>query len=53
MEWTSWNWINVFFAFASGHFAISCWRNGLDTAGHLNAFACVLNSIIVLDKLGF
>lgn len=52
MEWSAWNWINVFFIFFSGYIAIDCWRDGRDSAGHLNAFACVINAIIVLSKLG-
>lgn len=52
MEWTNWNWINVFCVFFSGYIAIKCWRNGNDFGGHLNAFAAVLNGVIVAARLG-
>lgn len=52
MTWTDWNWINVFFTFFSGYIAIGCWKDGRNFAGHLNAFACVLNGAIVAVKLG-
>ncbi len=51
MEWSSWNWINVFFMFFSGNLAIKCWKDGNNFGGHLNAFACVINTIVVLGKI--
>lgn len=53
MEWTAWNWVNVFFMFFSGYLAISCWKEGNNMAGHLNAFACAINTLVVISKLGF
>lgn len=52
MNWTAWNWINVFFMFFSAWVAIGCWKEGRTWAGHLNAFAATINGVIVAIKLG-
>ena len=52
MEWSTWNWINVACVFFSGHIAIGCWKKGNNIGGHLNAFAAVLNGVIVATRLG-
>lgn len=50
-DWHWFNWINVFFVFFSGWVAIDCWKDGRNNAGHLNAFACVINALAVLGKI--
>jgi hypothetical protein len=52
MTWSNWNWINVFCVFFSGYLALTCWSDGREKAGHFNAFACVLNAVIVATRLG-
>jgi hypothetical protein len=51
MEWTAWNWINLFFVFLNGYFAIDCFKNGNNFMGHFNMFAVVINGIIVLNRI--
>jgi hypothetical protein len=50
-DWSNWNWINVFFTFFSAYVAIGCWKDGRDSAGHVNAFASVINGIVVASKI--
>jgi hypothetical protein len=50
MEWSHWNWINVFFVFFSGWVAAGCFDNNNNGAGWLNLFASALNGAIIAGK---
>ena len=42
-EWTTMNWLNVFFIFVSGYLAYDCFEEGNDMWGWFNLFASALN----------
>lgn len=52
MDWSDWNWINVFFVFFSGYFAITCFKDENEFGGWINLFASSMNGAIVALKLG-
>lgn len=51
LEWHWWNWINVFFVFANGWFAIELYKEGNDFGGNVNMAAFTLNAWTVANIL--
>lgn len=51
MEWQWFNWLNVFFVFANGYFAIELFKDGNDFGGNVNMAAVILNAWPVFNIL--
>ena len=49
-EWTTMNWLNVFFIFVSGYLAYDCFEDERETWGWFNLFASALNFATVAAK---
>lgn len=49
-EWTTMNWLNVFFVFVSGYLAYDCFEDERDTWGWFNLGASAINAATVAAK---
>ena len=50
-DWSTMNWLNVFFIFVSGYIAIDCFEDGRDDWGWFNLGASAINAATVAAKI--